>query len=241
MKWLGACVDCGLLNPTTYAKFLANLVERQANYQNTDALIEAAVHGYLLARQKIVQDVGTELEQIINKAVESRSKSSDNSSVFKSVHYENSIEQIWNGVMLSSNSSDSGNVELFESKMYNLYLRPSKTYRQELQSKNIQMIDTMANFDFPESLPDYRTPNYFNMYMERCIEASDRVSYALSRDLCRQTLLNFKENPFFACQRLTNLRNIPMLAYLVFDVIFDEIFRLGHSKNSSHTIFYSGI
>ena len=238
-KFIAACVDWGYLDAKPYFEFLKQLLNEQAKQPSSDYYLEIVIHGYLFARRRIIEE-NLEIENDIQSALDSRVYDQNESFVFKSVQYDSSIDQLWDALKSTMHDEQGGDYELFESKIYNLYIRPSKTYRQELLGQNCNPITQLQNVNFGTQ-KNYKWPRQFSLFAERWIEAYDKASYALARDLCRHILISFKECQFYACQRLTNLQNIPLLANLVFDVIFDELLRLGPSGSAHKTILYSSL
>lgn len=82
-----------------------------------------------------------------------------------------------------------------EAKIYDLYLTPSVEYITKL---NCEPIESLPDLLIEDNLPFYKAPCHFELFASRVLEQSDKGAYALSRDLCRNTLIAFQGNPYFA-------------------------------------------
>jgi len=137
-----------------------------------DYFLGLIVHAYLIARRSLIENLTQgskpDIESKIESLITSRGKDDQEFKVFESVQYEWSIEQLWSSIFYSLNEeSEVDNVELLESKFYNLYLRPSKSYRQDLSTKNIKSLSLMPEIKVVNDIPLYRCPRYFNLYTDR--------------------------------------------------------------------------
>jgi len=244
MKFFGALADSGYLTATAFEQLLKNLLEfhSKAVEQNkeNDYFLNLALAGYYFGRRSVRDNVEQgkrpEIETILETHINNRPTRTNEYNVFKSVEFESGISQMWSAILLSYKDNI-----LFESKLYDLYLRPSRDYIKELEEKNISKIESLPEFKISGNIPFYKSPGCFELFGDRCTEASncDKATYAISRDLLRSTLLAFQGNPFFTCQKLCGVKNVPMLANLIFDVIFDELLRLPISSKKS--IYYASI
>lgn len=234
IKFLAALADCGYLNIDTFSVFLKSLLDLHSKAFNeandNDYFLNLALIGYLYGRRVIRENVEEgkrpEIETILENHINARPKNTDEYNVFKSVEFESAINLLWSAITYSYKDN-----VLLEEKIYGLYIKPSKTYSETLNS--------LPEITISGKLPYYRSPSYFELFAERCMENSDKGTYVIARDLLRDTLLAYQDNPYFACQKLTSMTSIPMLPYLIFDVIFDEVLRF--PTPTKKTIYYSSI
>jgi hypothetical protein len=242
IKFFGALADCGYLNITTFENTLKQLLDLHTKAisisSDNDYFLNLALVGYFFGRRRVRENVQEgsrpEIESILETHIQNRPNTTDDYNVFKATEFESSISQLWSAIILSYKDNI-----LLESKLHDLYLRPSKTFRQELESKGIPQISSLPSVTVDSALPYYKSPGCFELFADRCIEQSDKGSYAITRDLLRSTMLAFQDNPYFACQKLSALQRVPLLANMIFDVIFDEVLRL--PTPSKKTIYYSSI
>ena len=139
---------------------------------NNEYFLELVVHGYLFSRREIIDTVAQgerpDIEDLIEAAINSRNKQDDEYHVFKSVDFEWSIEQLWNSLSQPiTSSSDPNSTCLYESVIYNLYTRPTKNYRLQLASQNIEMISEIPEFKLLGDYPIHKCPRYFELFMDR--------------------------------------------------------------------------
>jgi hypothetical protein len=244
MKFFGALADTGYLSVNVFEAMIKELLEIHAKVveenKENDYFLNLALVGYFFGRRPVRENTQEgskpEIEIVLERFIQSRPVSKDEYNVFKSVTFDSEISMFWNTIMLSYKDNI-----LLESKIYDVYLRPSRKYREEVAEKSTYQIIELPAFSTLSKAPFYKSPGCFELFSSKCLssEHCDKGSYTISRDLIRSTMLAFQGNPFFACQKLCSFSTVPMLPYLIFDVIFDELFRLPNS--SKKTIYYSSI
>lgn len=241
VKFLGALADTGYLEISVFETMIRQLLDLHskavAQNKENDYFLNLALTGYCFGRRRVVANTAAgakhEIEQILEQNVKSRTKTAEDYNVFRALEFETPISLLWDSIALSYQDNTT-----FDSKLYSIYLLPSGTYIEDLGSKSIPSLTSLPALE-PNNLPFQKSPGCFELFASRCIAQTDKATYALSRDLIHSTLLAFQQNPYFACQRLASMPNIENLAYLIFDVLFDEIFRL--PEPSQRPIYYASI
>ena len=243
IKFFGALTDTGYLNASCMENLIKQLLELNTKAleesRKNDYFLNLALYGYLFARRAVRKEAGPgtvpEVEGLLDTHVQNRLKIQ--SEMNGTTDPDSVIDLLWDSIKQSEGNDDT---ELaLENKIYKIYLRPSKEFIQELSNQEIAQVTSLPDIKIISKLPFLSIGRYFELFAQRSIDESDRISYAVSRDLVKSVLLAFADNSYFACQRLVALQGIPLLAYVICDCILEEILKL--PAPSKRVIFFSSI
>ncbi|CAI2386618.1 unnamed protein product [Moneuplotes crassus] len=230
IKFFGALADTGYLSVLAMDKLLKQMLEFSAKSaeqsQSNDYFLNLALIGYMFSVRVFRENAGAgntpEIESLLETHVQKRK--ADLEQAGQTDKSDTMIELYWKAIKLSLDSNQVA--QSLEENIYSVYLRPSPEFCQELDTKEISAIDSLSDLTIEGELPQLKLQGYFGLFSQRFINQVDIVFYAVARDLVKSVLIAFADNSYFACQRLIELKTIPLLSYLICDCIMEEILRV---------------
>lgn len=230
IKFFGALADTGYLSILAMDKLLKQILEFSTKAaeksQYNDYFLNLALIGYMFSARVFRENAGVgntpEIENLLETHVQNRKATLEQAG--QTDKSDTMIELYWKAIKLSLDSNQVD--QPLEEKVYSVYLRPSPEFCQELNTKEISAIDSLPDLALEGELPQLKLQGYFGLFAQRFINQVDIVFYAVARDLVKSVLIAFADNSYFACQRLIELKTIPLLPYLICDCIMEEILRV---------------